>query len=559
VRGTLLALAAAGGAVLRLLHYVDRRSLWLDECMLALNIVTRGFLDLLRPMDYNQAAAPLFLWAEHLAVLVGGVGELSLRAVPMAAGLLLPVLVGLLGFRLGGTAMGASAAALAALSPILIRFANEAKPYGVDPFVSAVLLVLAWAVLRRPDSRGRFWALGTAGLLGLLVSIPAVFTLGAVAAGLWLHRGAPVPRLRIVACGALWGLATAVLFFTYYRTPHANPGLHAGYEKALLVPGRELGERLALALPGTVLPVVTGDGANVPRALAPVHWALVAAYLLGAAWLGRRHGVSGVVLIAGPLLLCCAASAVRVYPVGVPRLMAFVAPSLILLLAAAAAAVAEALAPHARPAVLAAAGVTAVAFLAVPRARAALHPWRGEEAARLVEAFRHRPREVEPVYVGAAGIPSWIFYTTNWEKPNRDRLAFYAQSATAGPSFNNNPPRAFPVVDEGADNVYRFRDRREILGLGPGNQWRWPTFVKRVPDAGWADNEAGRIAREANPCAWLYFTHVSDNSARSILWVLRDDYKAKREFQMYVSGGALFRYCFPLQEYQLGRGQKVPR
>jgi hypothetical protein len=549
----------AGGGALRLAHYLDRRSLWLDECMLVLNVVSRGFWDLLRPMDYNQAAAPLFLWAERLAVAVGGVGELSLRAVPMLTGLTLPVLLGLLGFRLGGTAMGGAAAFLAALSPTLIRFANEAKPYGLDPFVTVVLLLFGWRVAEKPESVGRWRALAVGGLWGLLSSIPAVFVLCALVAGLWLQKRVRPDHSRwLLGCAAGWALATVLLFFGYYRTPAGNPGLHAGYERALLVPGPDLGARLALALPGTVLPVVAGDGANAPRVPAAVVWALVGAYLLGAAWLHWRQGVAAPVMVAGPLVVCCGASAARIYPVGLPRLMSFAAPLLLLLLAAAVAAVVEALGSHARRSVLLAAGLTATGLLAAPRVQDARKPWRGEEAAELVAAFRQRPRAVEPVYISAAGIPSWVFYTTNWEKPNRERLAFYARAATAGPSFNNAPPRSFPVVDEGADNVYRFRDRREILGLGAGNQWRWPGYVKRWPDAGWADNEAARIAREANPCAWLYFTHTSDGSARPLLWALRDDYKAKREFQLILPGGALFRYCFPLQEYKLGRGQKAP-
>ena len=297
----------------------------------------------------------------------------------------------------------------------------------------------------------------------------------------------------------------------------------------------------------------------MPRVPVSVLWALAAAYLLGAFWLARRRGVSALVMVAGPLVLAVGASAVRFYPIGVPRLMCFTAPMLLLLLAAAASAAAEAVAPRARPAVLLGAGLTVAVLLAVPRVQDAREPHRGEDAAPLIDAFRHRPREVEPVYISAPGIPSWVFYTTNWEKPNRDRLAFYARAATSGPSFNNAAPRRYPIVDEGRDNVYRFRDRREILGLYSGNQWRWPSYVKKVPDAGWADNEAARIAREANPCAWLYFTHTSDGGNRPMFWALRDDYQAKREFQLIVSGGALFRYCFPLQEYQFGRGQKAPR
>lgn len=57
--------ALAVGVTLRVLLYLSSRSLWLDEACLALNLAGRSYLDLLRPLDYDQVAPPLFLWAEN--------------------------------------------------------------------------------------------------------------------------------------------------------------------------------------------------------------------------------------------------------------------------------------------------------------------------------------------------------------------------------------------------------------------------------------------------------------------------------------------------------------
>ena len=84
------------------------------------------------------------------------------------------------------------------------------------------------------------------------------------------------------------------------------------------------------------------------------------------------------------------------------------------------------------------------------------------------------------------------------------------------------------VYDEGNDLVFRYHDRREILGLFSGRQWRWPTY-QGTADPGWAANEAARIAREANPCAWLYFTHTSENTYRPITWDMRDTHGGRRD------------------------------
>jgi len=94
------------GALLRLLEYLGNRSLWLDEAMLALGIGRRGYLGLFAPLDYDQVAAPLFLWAVKTVSLIGGMGELALRFVPLVAGVMLPWTVWRMTRSLGGPAAG---------------------------------------------------------------------------------------------------------------------------------------------------------------------------------------------------------------------------------------------------------------------------------------------------------------------------------------------------------------------------------------------------------------------------------------------------------------------
>src|SRR5688500_20345890 len=82
-----LALAALLGiaVIVRLRLFAARRSLWFDEAALAMNIVERSFSGLLRPLDHEQTAAPLFLWAERLALLVDGNNEWALREIGRAS------------------------------------------------------------------------------------------------------------------------------------------------------------------------------------------------------------------------------------------------------------------------------------------------------------------------------------------------------------------------------------------------------------------------------------------------------------------------------------------
>ena len=69
------------GVALRLRQYLALRSFWLDEAMLALNIVGRSFSGLLKPLDYNQGGPVGFLLAEKMVVNLLGNSELSLRLI----------------------------------------------------------------------------------------------------------------------------------------------------------------------------------------------------------------------------------------------------------------------------------------------------------------------------------------------------------------------------------------------------------------------------------------------------------------------------------------------
>jgi hypothetical protein len=50
------------GLGLRSFHYLRDPSVWHDEAVLMVNILSKSFGELFGPLDFNQAAPPLFLW-----------------------------------------------------------------------------------------------------------------------------------------------------------------------------------------------------------------------------------------------------------------------------------------------------------------------------------------------------------------------------------------------------------------------------------------------------------------------------------------------------------------
>ena len=60
------------GAFLAIYQFIFNRSLWLDEASLALNIISKDFIGLTKPLDYDQVAPIGFLFIERISVLIFG-------------------------------------------------------------------------------------------------------------------------------------------------------------------------------------------------------------------------------------------------------------------------------------------------------------------------------------------------------------------------------------------------------------------------------------------------------------------------------------------------------
>jgi hypothetical protein len=172
------------GIVARLWRYAMRFPLWGDEYALVANLLDRGYLDLLEPLNCHQVAPFLFLWAELSVVKLLGLSEYSLRLVPVAASILALVLFFGLARRLLKGAPLLFAVGAMAVAHYAIRHGAEAKPYAVDLCMSVLLLRLAVEAWTRPGQRRWTWALAAVAPLAVGFSYPAVFVAGGVAMAL---------------------------------------------------------------------------------------------------------------------------------------------------------------------------------------------------------------------------------------------------------------------------------------------------------------------------------------------------------------------------------------
>jgi uncharacterized membrane protein len=117
------------------------RSLWLDEAMLALNIVNRSFFELFKPLDYDQGAPIGFLMAEKVFNVLFGRNENALRLFPLILGLLsLWLFYLVLKHFVHGTNL-VIALALFAFNPHINYSSSDVKQYTLVLFVIITLLL----------------------------------------------------------------------------------------------------------------------------------------------------------------------------------------------------------------------------------------------------------------------------------------------------------------------------------------------------------------------------------------------------------------------------------
>ena len=528
-RSVLAFLAAAVvlvGVALRLRLFLDPRAVWLDEAMLAMNVVSRSYGGLLQPLEWTQSAPPAFLWLERAAVDAFGVREEAMRVAPVLAGVLLLPVFWLVARALLDRAAATTALAAAALSPQLVRYANEVKPYSSDAFTTVALLALALVVLRRPESRRGWVALVLAGTVAMYVSTTAVFVLAGVGAALVAAPGvrrAPRGARWIAGAAVVWGAAFVALYFGVLRAVATHETMRLFFLNVFLDPrSPHFREFAANALRDWLpAPFVSAAAFHPPKTTPAVM--LLAA--LGLGYLARWRGLGAACLVGAPLMAALAASAVGQYPVAL-RTMTFGAPLLILLVVAGLAGLARSLAAplpvRLRRAVFPLVAVAALAPAAAWSVGQARAPMRFEDVRPAAARLRRPDAAGVPLYIGWGAGPVWAFYTTTWAAPDTARIAWLAAREDWLPVLGVLGPDQRVVLDTTLPVVRRpsavHAGRRELLSLpryidhpAPGRR----RIVSEVPR--WLEGEVARIRREARPDVFLLHIRHHDDPTPVVL------------------------------------------
>ena len=280
-----LALLTALGAAMRFAS-IDVQSFHHDEVITAIRVIPGSFGDMLHAVKGSESNPPLYYvlawgWAKAF-----GSDEVGLRSLSALLGTATVPLAYCIGAELAHRRAGLIAAALVAVSPMLIWYSQEARSYALLVLLCAASLLFFARALRTRSGRDlALWALCSA--LALYSHYFAVFAVGIEA--LWLLVALRA-RWRVVL-PAVAVVAAAGLALLPLVSAQVNP-THIGWIEEGLLSTRflETGVSFLIGETGHVI-------AEPPRE----RYALLPAILFGvslllvAAW-GKRRERRGALL-----------------------------------------------------------------------------------------------------------------------------------------------------------------------------------------------------------------------------------------------------------------------
>ncbi|XWK88645.1 MAG: glycosyltransferase family 39 protein [Phormidium sp.] len=318
-------LAIAYGIIIRLAQYISNRSLWGDEAYIALNIVNRSYLELLQPLDYDQAAPPGFLWVEKLAVQLFGNNEYALRLFPLIAGIVSLFAL----YQLGKWTVSAIALPIALILFACLKYplyyATEVKQYSSDLLVGLLLCLLLIPLRDRILKKSKVFLLGFLGILAMWFSHTAIFPLGGVELAS-LITCSPQKRKAIVInrlpTYLIWLIGFALYYFFIISKSLKNESLQSSWSPEY---------------PTSIFDILWlldsfGRFFHKPLGFAGVADGIaIFAFVIGCITLYRNNRIKLLILIS-PIMATLTATYLHKYPFRT-RLILFLTPYFILIIA----------------------------------------------------------------------------------------------------------------------------------------------------------------------------------------------------------------------------------
>jgi uncharacterized membrane protein len=239
-----------------------------DEIVTASRVLRGDFFHAMEAVGFSESAPPLYYALAWVWTQLTGTGEFGLRSLSALAGVATVPVAYLLGTELRGRQAGIAAAALVAVNPMLLWYAQEARGYALVVLLTTAAALFFVRALRParedvPSARRDMTLWGVFSALALATHYFAIFPIAFEAVCLLWRRGRAALR-------GLWVVGLAGLALSPLVIHQASLG-HAEW-----IGGRSLGHRL-WEMGVTFFVGETGDIIARPETLLPAVVPLLAA------------------------------------------------------------------------------------------------------------------------------------------------------------------------------------------------------------------------------------------------------------------------------------------
>lgn len=425
------------GASLRIVVYLQNRSLFLDEANVCLDIMNKSYAELFRPFESHQMIPPFFASCIKLCNDIFGNNEFALRLFPLLVSLLSVVLF----YKMTKKIIENNISlifinCLFATSYLLIEYATEAKQYGFDALMTIVLILAAQGIGKDTFTQKEtiFWI----GLGSILIwfSMPTVFILFGIGIYMLYQKrlaisSKPKSTFPLIIIAASWLTSFSIYYFSIL-----SKGMEAGlmisfHEQYFLplIPTNAIALQQWLRIQEEILNSTIGKtGLAVASGLL---FGLLGFYSL----LKNKKGLAILFLL--PIIVCWIASGLGKYSL-LPRLALFYLPISLCTIGLGLDIMLGQLKGRLGYIKYLIIGLLIIVSSHQWAYRYFWEPFQIEEIKPIIEYLKEHAKEDEVIYVHWEGVPAFEFYTQRHD--DKDTRFNIGDNQTILTNWNTNHP-----------------------------------------------------------------------------------------------------------------------
>jgi len=417
------------GIITSFINFLNFRSLWLDEAMLALNIINKTSLNLLKPLEMGQVAPIGFLLLQKLLCILLGNKDWVLRVIPLVSFLTSIPLFYFLNLKITPKkTLALYSTAFFSLSWILIYYSSEVKQYMLDVLFSILITyyTLIFLTSRKKKHLYIYTIIGMTSIWFSNISIIILFTVGLYI--LYNIKNNNRNYLDAITPIILWSTS----FITYYLLfihNHPTKKFMLEYWESSFLPSNILSIDFYISLFTKIKELIYLLGYNTHPLLVIIPLTVIPSGIIYLFFNNRKY----LYLCTFPIITHLSLSYLKLYPFSI-RLILYLTPLLIILFTSGA--------YHIYTIIKTKYSKTSFYILLIPLLILLLTifkstPIQKEEIKLSLNYINKKNTPNENIYIYYGAKPAFLFYKKDYQCFNKNNIILGTSNRSNWDQYNN--------------------------------------------------------------------------------------------------------------------------